>query len=169
MSFRRIMGVSSYILSIAGVVLLTSIVDFALPDGSMNKYIKSIMGFFIIAVIIAPLPNLLSSNNTSFFETSGYEIQEDYLYKLNKTKIDVLQNEIEMSVSGEGYQNVKVMIELENNLSENMDIKSVSVDLTHLRITEKAGHKDISKIKEQIDEIITKKLNIKKEIVFYET
>ena len=163
-------GISSYILSIAGVVLISIIVDFAMPDGSMNKYIKSIMGFFIIAVIISPLPSLLKTNDfSSFFDTAGYELQEDYLYKLNESKVDVLTNEIKTMLNGEGYQNVELEIKQNNKISAELDLKFVIVDLSHIVILDKAEHKNISDIKSRIDELLIEKKKKKKEQIIYET
>mgnify|MGYP005805768403 FL=1 len=53
---------SAWILSIAGVVLLSVLVELILPSGSMSKYIKGIFVFIIMFVILSPVPTLLNQN-----------------------------------------------------------------------------------------------------------
>ena len=36
-------NISSYILTIAGIVLISVVVELVMPDGQMNKYIKSVL------------------------------------------------------------------------------------------------------------------------------
>jgi len=158
-------GISSYILSIAGIVLISIIIDFAMPNKSMSKYIKSIMGFFIIAVIISPIPSLISQKNiTSFFDVGGYEIQEDYIYSLNKSKVDIAVSETKTLLNAEGYK----QIEIDVSFSQMATVKNVCVDLSRLVILDKAEHKNINDIKERISKLLIEKLGIEKEMIVYE-
>lgn len=158
-------GISSYILSIAGIVLISIIIDFAMPNKSMSKYIKSILGFFIIAVIISPIPRLISQKNiTSFFDVGGYEIQEDYIYSLNKSKIDIAVSEIKSTLNAEGYR----QIEIDVSFSQMATVKNVRVDLSRLIILDKAEHKNVNDIKVHISKLIVEKLGIEKEMIVYE-
>ena len=55
-------SLSGWVLSIAGVISLSVIVELILPEGQLNKYIRGIFSFIIILVIIAPLPSLGGKN-----------------------------------------------------------------------------------------------------------
>lgn len=52
-----------YILSILGIILIGSLIDIILPDGKINKFIKSIYAIFVLAVIINPLTRFIKSSN----------------------------------------------------------------------------------------------------------
>ena len=47
---------TSYILSIVGIVFLGVLVDVIMPDGEMNKYVKGVFSIIALCVIINPLP-----------------------------------------------------------------------------------------------------------------
>ena len=55
-------AVSAWLLSITGVILLSVLAEFVLPEGQMNKYTKVIFSFVILLVIIMPLPKLFGKD-----------------------------------------------------------------------------------------------------------
>ena len=84
-------GFSNYILSIAGIILISIVVELVISEGALSKHIKSIFSFFTLAVIIAPLPTLLAKDNlSSVFEFSEYELQEGYIYTLNNSRLETM-------------------------------------------------------------------------------
>ena len=72
---------SNWILSIAGIICLSVVVELILPDGQMNRYIKGIFSFIVVLVILLPIPKLLNKNfNISdILDGSGIEADQDYL------------------------------------------------------------------------------------------
>ncbi|MBE7073811.1 MAG: hypothetical protein E7379_01820 [Clostridiales bacterium] len=163
-------GISSWILSIAGIICLSVLIELILPDGQINKYIKSIFSFVIVLVVISPIPKLLNTNinyaNLFQFENS-FMLDEDYLYQLNFDKMNALQAVIEDEILENGYENVKVFIN-SNIFESSLKIKSVCVDLSDLVISQNAEHKDILKIKKHITTIIQKHTKIDGEMISYE-
>lgn len=157
-------GVSSYVLSIAGIILLSVVVELVLPDGQMNKYIRSIFSFFIIGVIIAPLPNLLSSKSvSSIFDFEGYQIQQGYIDAMDSSKSKKLSYELEHLLAEEGYRQIKISVVMEEG-----ELAEVKIDLKNLVFDEKALHKDIESIREFITEKFAKDKHIEKEKIVYE-
>ncbi|MBQ8444199.1 MAG: stage III sporulation protein AF [Clostridia bacterium] len=163
--------ISSWILSIAGVVCLSILIELILPDGQMNKYIKGIFSFVIVFVIISPIPRLLNVDydfSNVFNYENTFSLDENYLYQLNLDKLNLLQEEIQQDISNYGYQNVEVYIN--GSIFDNgMEIKSVYVDLSSLVITKNAEHKDISKIKTHLTEIIQEHIQIDEEMILYDS
>ena len=162
--------ISSWILSIAGIVCISVIVELILPNGQMNKYIKGSLSFVIILVILVPVPKLLHSdfdpNNLFDFE-DNIEVDDDYLYQLNLDKINLTKDKIESEILSHGYKNVSIYINADI-FQNQMKFMSVYVDLTHLVISENAEHNDITKIKKDITQIVTKYLDISQEAVLYD-
>ncbi len=164
-----ISSLSSWILSIAGIVLISTLVELILPIGAMNKYIKGIFAFIITLVILTPLPKLLNQkiDISSFFESENIKVDKDYIYQLNLDKINKLQNDTKQEISSNGYNNVEVYISCD--IFDNVfQIKFVTIDLTKLVITSNAEHTHILKIKQQITEIVKKHLNIGEDDIYYE-
>ena len=75
-------SVSSWILSIAGIVIISVIVELILPEGSINKYIRSIFSFLVVFVIVAPLPALVGKkfDYSQIISQEEFTLQEDYLF-----------------------------------------------------------------------------------------
>lgn len=160
---------SNWILSIAGIICLSVVVELILPDGQMNRYIKGIFSFIVVLVILLPIPKLLNKNfNISdILDGSGIEADQDYLYQLNLDKINLVKEQVEEEISKHGYQNIKVYINCD--IFDNaMQFKSITVDLTSLVITENAEHKDITKIKKDITNIIKNHVDIDEEAILYD-
>lgn len=160
---------SAWVLSIAGVVLLSVLVELILPSGAMNKYIKGIFAFIIMLVILTPIPKLLNQNIdiSNFFNSDVIQPDEDYIEQINFDKLSALQTEIEKEIENEGYQNVKVYIS--SNIFDNtFQIRSATIDLTNLVITANAEHTNIVRIKQQITGIVKNHLSIGEDYIFYE-
>lgn len=161
---------SSWIMSIAGIICISVIVELILPEGQMNRYIKGIFSFIVLLVIIMPIPKLVGTNinfDKIFSSESNIEVDEDYLYQLNLDKLNKLKGEIEEKVYSHGYRNVSIYINC--NIFENqMKFKSITVDLTSLVISENAEHKDIAKIKKDITKIILSFVEIDEEEILYD-
>ena len=163
--------ISQWILSIAGIICASVIIEFVLPEGQINKYIKGILSFFIVLVIILPIPKLLNSEkdySNIFNYENNIEVDEDYLYQLNLDKINALKEDIEKDILQRGYKNVDVYISADIFQSQ-MTYKSINVDLSRLVISENAEHNDITKVKNDITKIIKSYIQIDEEGIFYES
>lgn len=160
---------SNWILSIAGIICVSVIVELILPDGQMNRYIKGIFSFIIILVVIMPIPKLLNRdfNFSNIFDNSGYEINSDYLYQVNLDKMNSVKNEIEKQIEKRGYLNVVVSINCDI-FDNSMQYKSIFVDLSDLVISGQAEHNNISKIKKDISNIIMAIIDIDEEAILYD-
>ena len=81
---------STWIMSIAGIICLSVVVELMLPDGQMNRYIKGTFSFIIILVIIMPIPKLLGTELKfpNIFDYDNIQVDEDYIYQLNLDKIN---------------------------------------------------------------------------------
>jgi len=162
-------NISSYILTIAGIVLISVVVELVMPDGQMNKYIKSVFSFFIVGVLIAPLPNILSNKNIiSVFETGEYQLQESYIYSLNCSKIEILEKEEEGYLLEQGYKNVDLIFTATNLYESELRIDKVTIILKNLIIEKKAEHKDINEFKLYLSQRYTDKFDLGGGSIIYE-
>lgn len=161
--------ISTWILSIAGVVCLSVIVELMLPDGQMNRYIKGIFSFIIIFVIIMPLPSLLGKefDFSNIFDYEEISVDDDYIYQLNLDKINIAREEIENEIESHGYENIKIYINADI-FNNSLTFKSITVDISDLVISQNAEHNNITKIKEDITDIILNHVQIEKEEILYD-
>lgn len=160
---------SNWILSIAGIICVSVIVELILPEGQMNRYIKGVFSFIIILVVIMPIPKLVNKDFdfSNIFDESGYEIDSDYIYQINLDKINGVKSEIEKQVENRGYLNVVISINCDI-FDNSMQYKSIFVDLSDLVISGQAEHNNISKIKKDISNIIMAIVDINEEAILYD-
>lgn len=152
--------VSSWILSVAGIICVSVLIEFIMPDGQMNKYIKSIFSFVIILVIILPLPKLFKKQNSSIsvFDYEEINLQNDYLYELNLSKLSSITKVIESDIKELGYNDVSLSISADI-FDEKIDYRGIYVNLNNLVISNDFEHKNITEIKEDITKVIGKYIN----------
>lgn len=155
-------NLSSWVLSIAGICVLSVLIDLFLPSGQMSSHIKSIFNFIIIFVIIAPIPKFLKNyqiDYSSFITTSEIELQDDYIYQLNRDKLTALENEIEKGIASKGIYNIDIAISADI-FTRTMEIDGIFVDLSNVVIEKNGQHIDIKK---EVENVILSKIDIEKE------
>lgn len=141
-------GISTWVLSIAGVCVLGVLVDLILPNGQTKKYIKGIFAFVVVLVVVSPLPSLLNKDfslSNIFKEDDAMIIQEDFIFKVNKDRIESLENMIEADLSEQGASEVKVTLSA-NIFANKLKIDAVFVDLSRMVLSSNLEHKDINEL-----------------------
>lgn len=146
-------GISSWLLSIACIVMISVMAEFVLPEGQINKYIRVIFSFVIILVVIMPLPKLFGKDLNFDTLLGGGSVQENYLVQMNINKIAALTDGINAQLEAEGIKNVRISINADV-LKDTLEVEDVFVDLCDIEYTEKFGSMDILKAKEKIKALI---------------
>lgn len=106
---------SSWAEQIIIAVVITSIIEMILPDNKNKKYIKMIMGIYILFNIISPIVNKKDLLNFDEFNLESYATssennevekvnQQSMDDRLQQLYIEELQNNIKAKVQEEGYQ-----------------------------------------------------------------
>lgn len=159
-------SISTWFISIAGICILSVLVDLFLPDGSISSHIKSIFNFVIILVIITPLPSLIGQefDASTIFTNQEIVLQEDYIHQLNRDKLTMLQNNIEVTLENKGLENIEISISADIFTTQ-MQIERVYVDLENLVIIENGQHIDI---KNEVIKTITSFIDIKEENIIFD-
>lgn len=153
--------ISSWLLSIAGVVLLCVLCEFIIPDGQMNKYVKSIFSFVILLVIILPLPKIFKSEidieNLLKFDTS---LQENYLEQINLDKLNLLSEQVSKKIREEGFENVVVSINA-NIFATTLEVFGMTVDIKNMKtdVDKSTAKSQILKIIKSIDDFSSVEVN----------
>lgn len=162
-------SVSSWILSIAGIVIISVIVELILPEGSINKYIRSIFSFLVVFVIVAPLPALVGKkfDYSQIISQEEFTLQEDYLFQLNVYKTEALQEDLVNAINEAGYENVEVSVSC-NNYATSFVVDAIYVELSNLVIMDKAEHTNIIDIEKEILKLIVSYANVEERKVHFE-
>lgn len=160
-------SISQWVLSIVGVCFISVVVDLLLLDGKTNNIIKRVVSYAIMLVVIIPIPKLLqgSADFDDLFPETGILIQDGYIYNINQSMLDAIDNDIEELLAGRGYNGAEVSISADV-FSKDMQIYAIYVDLYNLVITEELANKDI---KTEVTKIVMSVVEIEKEkVIIYE-
>lgn len=179
---------SKWIEQITISVIIVSILELILPKGNLKKYIKVVLGIYVLFCMISPFVNSSKlydfkdinlekySKNTSK-KTSDIN-QESMNKRLQNLYIEQLKKDIEKRVNEDGYYVTKC--DINANLSENSKDSGINqinlvlskdkiaavqkVEIGNKNIDEKTNNEDEEKIREKIAneyEINKDKINIK--------
>lgn len=156
-------------------VIIGTIIEMLLPEGNCKKYIKVVIGIYVMFTIVNPIITKISGKEitvSEILELDEYISQaEESIKTQNEIEIENENNITEMYVSGikqdiklnieeKGYVVTNVDIEIEDN--KNYKIKKIIVDAENIMKEENTDEKnEIEKI-EIINDIT---INISNDIV----
>ncbi len=158
-------AISTWILSITGIVLVGLLFDILLPNGKTNKIVKSVVALFTVLVIVSPLKNI-DLNNFDFSNLfENFNIDSQFVSSITEDMVQTLKDDIQENLYENGYSGVKIDFEVSSS-QENLQIKTVFVDLSNLVLLD--NNLNINKYT-NIVAIIKSLVDIKEDsIIFYE-
>lgn len=129
---------NGYILSILGIVILGIVIDIIVPNGSINKYIKSIYSVFVLAVILTPLLKIVNNQDFSL-NYQEYEIDQSILNYIYSTRADNAEESIISMLEDNGFNGVVINLQFS---SENNEFRynSCNINLENMVIDEDKQH-----------------------------
>lgn len=130
---------NGYVLSILGIVLLGIIIDIIIPNGSINKYIKSVYVIFIVAVIISPIVKLMNIEHELNIKYENYEISENLLNYIYSKRVEEIEHSLITKLEEEGFSGINIII---NFSSQNNELRYISciVNLKNMVISSDKQH-----------------------------
>ena len=162
---------NSWLQGIIISVIVATIIEMILPNGNTKKYVKVVVGIYVVFNIITPIINEFTNSN---FELSSiinieeytkkmdtYEVSSNNIEKSNEENIKQiyisnLKNDITAKLEEKEYSVKKVDIEIENN--ETYKIKNVELSLSKKEAKEEQETKnevvinEIEKVEIQVGE-----------------
>lgn len=148
---------SKWIEQIAIAVIIASIFEMLLPDGNIKKYVKMILGIYVVFSIILPFTDNkvmgkfdISKKIDEYSENNKYyannEISIDK--KLNKIYEDTFEKELIQTIEKEGFVVYKCVVKGNFNAEEkNAGISKIQIVLESQKIINKKSDGDNNIIK----------------------
>ena len=151
---------SSWLLSIIGVIFLGVMLDIVYPNGKTNAFCKGMFGIFAVAIILSPvfkLKNLNINVDTEF-------IDENFIMSIDASKSNNYKLILEQKLTENDV--IGVSVEIQGNSIENeYCIENIYVDTSEIVLSKNLTN--INKY-EVITEIILETIDIEKErIIIY--
>lgn len=169
---------SSWIEQIAIATIIASIIEIILPNGHIKKYVKVVLGIYIVFCMISPFVNNASlynfdKNIDNYVEElanneKGKINQENMDKRLKQLYIDELKNNFIKKIEEYGYEVEKCNIDAElSSISNNpgihkvyitiyeknkgiTNIEKVDININETNIDEVTENDKISKLKQEL-------------------
>lgn len=161
-------GISSWILSIVGIVIIGVLVDLILPDGEMQKYIKAVFSIIVVVIMVSPILQIdidkIDFNKFIYNETS-VELNQEYINNYNDKYRQNLEELLENALQINGFSNIDAKL-YTNMSNKTFEVEKVELNIKNLVINANTVH--IDKYKE-MKAIVVSVLNVnEKKVVFNE-
>lgn len=112
-------------------VIIVTIIELILPSGSTKKYIKVVLGMFIVFNIITPVINKITKNN---FEISSIINMDEYSKKM-KTYETSSQNQVSSNANEQTIKQIYIS-KLEKDIKNKLKEKNYTVSKIKIEINE---------------------------------
>lgn len=160
---------NSWIQGIIVAVVITTIIEMILPNGNNKKYVKMMLGVYVVFSIISPIINKITNNQfelTSIINIDKYKkefetmeansksstIEETNYKNINSLYISSLEKDMKSKLKDKGYRLEKVQIDIENDGT--YQIKKLKMKIVLEKNETKENNMNISIINEiKIDNI----------------
>ena len=120
--------ISSWAKGIIVAVIIASIIEMILPNGTSKKYIKVVIGIYILFNIIAPVINKISDSSNSNLDVSKFIDLDTYSKQIESSSkaSNNINNDNESNIKQLYVSNlkndIKSKLEEMNYIAENIDI-----------------------------------------------
>lgn len=153
-------------------VIISIIIEMLIPDGNNKKYIKVVIGIYIIFSTINPILDLINydinfENYINIDTVQSSSSVKDYADSIRKVYINGLENDIKLEITNLGYivNNINILFDKDYTNVEKIELeilgKNEKINNIEPVIIGKEELKDESY--EDIEKILIEKYAIKKE------
>lgn len=164
---------NSWLQGIIISVVVATIIEMILPNGNAKKYVKIVLGIYVVFNIITPIINQFTNSN---FELSSiinieeytekmdtYEVSSKNIDELNEKNIEQLyitnlKNDITAKLEEKDYLAKSIEVEIEND--KTYEIKSINLILEKKEKEEQSISHENKVIINEIEEV---KIQVSKE------
>ena len=164
-------SLNTWVQGIIIAVVIATIVEMILPNGNNKKYVKVVLGIYIVFTIMSPVVNKITKDN---FEISSIINLQKYAkqfeaYEVNSKSLNIensnqdsikkiysanLEEDIKTKLKEKGYNAKKIEIKVENG--NNYGITSLILEIDSNKNEEDENNKNIN----VIDEIKIGNINV---------
>ena len=135
--------VNSWIQGIIIAVIISTIIEMLLPQGNSKKYIKVVIGVYILFTIVSPPIAKLSGNDFSlsniidldeYVQASSSNTQQNLEasqeQQIKNIYIESLKNDMKEKIESKGYEAISIELQIEDD--EQYTLKRIDLSLQKL-------------------------------------
>jgi len=146
---------TTWLLSVAGIVIIGALVDVLLSDSSIHKFVRSIYAFFVLFVIVQPLPKIFRDSAEAVQTGGNIEINTELLERINSQSAEALEKNTRRALESAGFENIIVTIDTQPQA--NFKIKAIYINALGSNIN----------IRQDVIKIVCAVCNVSEEVIYY--
>jgi len=118
-------------MSIVGIVVIGVVVELLLTDSPMSRFVRSIWAFFLLFVIVQPIPGFIRD-----IDVGNVDMDWDWelIGNINTQSATGLARNTEVALANAGFQNVLITIQPDMQ-SPSFRAQSVHVNASAINVT----------------------------------
>lgn len=149
-------------------VIVATIFEMILPNGNNKKYIKMVIGIYVLFTLIQPITEKITGNkmnilnfnyekyfDTDILETSSNNFDYNNSKLIENTYIDTIKKDIKSKLELREYELINCNINIVNNENSNDYGTIQSIELMikkkEIKLEEKSNKIDVEKVEVQIE------------------
>ena len=128
----------SWVLSIAGVVLLGTVIDLLLTKSRLKTFIRSVFASVTVLIIVTPIPAFIQSGFKADFDWGNIELDNNYLQYTETAKLNAIARAVEAVLADDGLDGAKVTVDGE--VGDEILVRNVVINLSETVIASESEH-----------------------------
>lgn len=156
--------ISTWIMQLAGIVVVGAICDLILVEGEMKKYVKLITGLVLMLTVICPIINISSTTLLPEFPASERVKAMELKNRLDEKEMnkifEIYREKLEQNIENQIYNSFEIESEASVDVEEN-DEKSFGNIVRMEIIVENSDKVSVDEIKR----LLSQKFEISKECI----
>ena len=160
----------SWAIGIVIAVIIATIIEMILPNSTSKKYIKIIIGIFIVYTVISPVIGSFKGEDlNNYIKVENYiqsssnalqtnEVSDNAQSSIKKIYAQNLQNDLKIKLKEKGYISNNINISISNDDKYNIERIDIKVDE---KVTN--SNQDEKQVKTIVDNIKAIKIKVKKD------
>ena len=151
---------NAWLLSIAGAIVVGVILELVLSSGSLGKFVRSIYAFFLLLIIVTPIPGFLRNGITI---GEGIDFDWELIGTINSQSNTAAENRLVSELGRFGITGVLVTVVHDRN-AQQFTIQEVFINAWNAQLTpERQG----INIRTEVIRIATATLRIREDQITY--
>ena len=129
--------INNWVKGIIIAVIISTIIEMILPNGTIKKYVRTVIGAYIIFVIVSPIITKITGNEISL---DSFKLPEAEKYKqietidtnayIESTYINKMENDIMEKLQEKGYKVEKIKLEIETEEKNYGNINNITLKIS---------------------------------------
>jgi len=128
--------INSWTEGIIIAVVISTIIEMILPDGTIKKYVRTVIGTYIVFVIVSPIITKLTGKEItlSSFKLPETQIQTENTINTNayieSTYINTIKQDIIKNIENKGYKVEEIKVEIETEKENYGNINEINLKIS---------------------------------------